>query len=607
MKKQLYLILLTSLTLILIIAFGIYDLAFESKIVASQGIATYSHSTLNDYYSLDGEWEVYENQLIATDRIDISSIEKTYTTLPFSRFLYDNEYGYISYRLVIQDFPKGENIIVGFDDHVEGYAIYLNGVLTMTNSHLKNESGLLTLVAEQPDYINDQDDLEIIIEISNYLYGYTGLTRSPHLSGQERFYRSALLNFAFKAFIVGAIFFAALYQFFVLGIRKKEKGAFCFAALSIFFALRLVFYHFPYFFFLQAISHHTGRWGFFIHHITLYLAVFALYCLLKNFYEKQKQTELDQIIFYPTLSIILLSLILPFDILSSYSPIFYLLAIIIMGLIFLYTLIQKQKNEVNPFVSIMVLLLLLSLTYDLLIKQNVILYAEEMTTGVYLFVALIYSSVYAFVREDEMSKVEEIVSLNKKIRDTEFTFLNSQIQSHFIYNTLNSIQSLCFTNPVKAGELIEDFSSYLRTRLEFNKMPNLLNVEDELENIRTYLNIEQERFGKRIRVEYNLLVGDFLIPPLTVQPLVENSVKHGISMKKTGGLITISTYDDPNFIYIKVADDGVGFDLKSLSEKQRVGTQNIRDRLRLHLNAELFINSEVGIGTVSVIQIPKKK
>ena len=149
--------------------------------------------------------------------------------------------------------------------------------------------------------------------------------------------------------------------------------------------------------------------------------------------------------------------------------------------------------------------------------------------------------------------------------------MNTQIQSHFIYNTLNSIQALCNTNPHKASELIEDFSMYLRTRLEFNKMPILIDIEDELENIRTYLNIEKARFGNRVNYQYNLKVGDFKIPPLTVQPLVENAVKHGISKKKGGGTVTISTFSDDDFIYIVVEDNGLGFDPELLSEK-RVGT-----------------------------------
>ena len=214
-------------------------------------------------------------------------------------------------------------------------------------------------------------------------------------------------------------------------------------------------------------------------------------------------------------------------------------------------------------------------------------------------------SLVLYKREIELTNVQEIIRLNNKIRDTEFTFLNTQIQSHFIYNTLNSIQSLCNTNPSKASELIEDFSTYLRTRLEFNKMPYLIDIEDELENIRTYLNIEKVRFENRVNYDYDLKVGAFKIPPLSVQPLVENAVKHGISKKRGGGKILISTYEDENFIYISVQDDGLGFDVESLNEKQRVGTENIRHRLALHLDATLLIDSQVNKGTIAIIKIPQ--
>ncbi|MFA7367768.1 MAG: ATP-binding protein, partial [Bacilli bacterium] len=116
----------------------------------------------------------------------------------------------------------------------------------------------------------------------------------------------------------------------------------------------------------------------------------------------------------------------------------------------------------------------------------------------------------------------------------------------------------------------------------------------------------KQRFGKRINVTYNLLVGEFKVPPLTIQPLVENAVKHGISKKREGGTIFISSTEDNNFIYVSIADNGIGFELKNLPEKQRVGTQNIRHRLNLHLNATLEINSQINEGTIATIKIPKK-
>ncbi|MDD4213146.1 MAG: histidine kinase, partial [Bacilli bacterium] len=346
----------------------------------------------------------------------------------------------------------------------------------------------------------------------------------------------------------------------------------------------------------------------YIHQIGIHLATLFFFLILFSFYNPRtrKMNTFETILLIFPIALFMTIIFTPVQIFTSHMTIFKLLNLLNLVLLTIYTLSHNKRMEYNAFLVILSVGFLVSYTYDLLTDNNIILYAENISSGFFIIMTLIYSSIVAFMRESEISSVEEIIQLNKKIRDTEFTFLNSQIQSHFIYNSLNSIQALINTNPGKAAELVEDFSTYLRTRLEFNKMPQLLNIEDELENIRTYLNIEKARFGKRVNYAYDLKVGDFLIPPLTVQPLVENAVKHGISMKKNGGTVTISTYEDENFIYIKVSDDGIGFDSSTLNATKRVGTENIRNRLNLHLNATLTIASQVNVGTESIIKIPKK-
>ena len=137
-------------------------------------------------------------------------------------------------------------------------------------------------------------------------------------------------------------------------------------------------------------------------------------------------------------------------------------------------------------------------------------------------------------------------------------------------------------------------------------MPNLINLEDEIEHIKTYINIEQTRFGDNIKCVYDLQITDIKIPPLSVQPLVENAVKHGVSKQVGGGVIILSTYEDKRNVYIRVKDNGLGFDVDKLKDSKRVGFNNIKDRLSLYLGATIKLESKIGVGTVVTITIPKK-
>ena len=181
----------------------------------------------------------------------------------------------------------------------------------------------------------------------------------------------------------------------------------------------------------------------------------------------------------------------------------------------------------------------------------------------------------------------------------------SQIQPHFIYNTLGSIYQLCLSEPEKAARLTQDFSLYLRGN--FSELDSIkpVSINKEMEHVKYYLNIEQVRFPD-IEVVYKLESSDFLIPALSVQPLAENAVKHGLMGLESGGRIIISTYEDEKNYYVKVEDNGVGFN--SIDEsKKHIGITNIRGRLTAMCQGKLVIESEINQGTRATIIVPKEK
>ena len=486
-----------------------------------------------------------------------------------------------------------------------GYDLYLNRTLVYSNNKLRKGEELIKHDLTYDPYYNTSNDLEIIIEISNYNYSHTGLHNAPLISTNLKYQNDLFYNIAIKTLLIGSLLFAILYQLLVIGFRNFDKGTLYFSLVCTCGVISLLTYKSTYSFAVETLLNIKETYLNKAHFVSLYLSTGFIFLAFHSFFNK-KRLSIHNLFFLALVGLTaLLPLLFSIRIFSGTITLFNILNLISLGLILIYSIYNIKKISLNKYLTVIISLIFIGVLYDSLIDVNVFPYSEKISYVVFLFSIIIFSAITTFKREIELTNVQEIIRLNNKIRDTEFTFLNTQIQSHFIYYTLSSIQSLCITNPIKASELIEDFSTYLRTRLEFNKMPFLIDIEDELENIRTYLNIEKVRFEDRVNYEYDLKVGAFKIPPLTVQPLVENAVKHGISKKRGGGKIILSTHEDEDYIYITVKDNGLGFDISSLSEKQRVGTENIRHRLELHLRANLFIDSKVNEGTIAIIKIPQ--
>lgn len=219
----------------------------------------------------------------------------------------------------------------------------------------------------------------------------------------------------------------------------------------------------------------------------------------------------------------------------------------------------------------------------------------------YLTVAVVSSCVFyyiwlhlQFVHEHERAMMAE----------QQIQIMMSQIQPHFLYNTLSTIQALCKTDPEKAFSTTEKFGTYLRQNLDSLSLPNLIPVAKELEHTRIYAEIEAIRFPF-FRMEYDTPELDFLIPALTVQPLVENAIRHGIRIRKEG-VISIVTRKTAAYYEITVTDNGKGFDaeMTDLSDGTHIGLKNVRERVERMCGGTLIVDSMIDRGTSVTIRIP---
>lgn len=209
--------------------------------------------------------------------------------------------------------------------------------------------------------------------------------------------------------------------------------------------------------------------------------------------------------------------------------------------------------------------------------------------------------------------VKENQKLSKMLQESKTDLMISQIQPHFIYNALNSIRTLIRLDPDQAYDMVYDFSKYLRAHIDSLSNEREIIFFRELEHIESYINIEKVRFGERLNVVYDIQTTSFYLPALSVQPLVENAIKHGICKKPEGGTVWIRSYEDEENeggYVVEVEDDGVGFDVKkweaSGDKKKSAGIRNITFRVQSISKAHLTIESEINKGTKATIKFPDR-
>ena len=204
---------------------------------------------------------------------------------------------------------------------------------------------------------------------------------------------------------------------------------------------------------------------------------------------------------------------------------------------------------------------------------------------------------YFFYHLDLVEQYNEELLQNQKLQ-----LMISQIKPHFFFNTIATIQALCNIDPPKASKTLGLFASYIRQNIN-TQTENIIPFSKEIEHVKTFVAIEMLRF-QNIEVSYDLQVTDFDIVTLSIQPLVENAIKHGIRAREPG-TVSISTRKNDHSVVITISDNGIGFDTKIIDtlDNTHVGINNVKNRLVLLQKATMDITSSSD-GTTITITIP---
>ena len=275
----------------------------------------------------------------------------------------------------------------------------------------------------------------------------------------------------------------------------------------------------------------------------------------------------------------------------------------------------RKSNNAERFFYIMGIVMLTTFILDVVATQrgwwqggfaSKRVFLAILIISVIIVLRIIPSHINAAVKARELEAEKQALKL--ELQESRISIMLSQMQPHFIFNTLNTIYHLCEIDPEIARSTINSFSKYLRNNIDNLDRSEMIHFDKEMSFVKAYLDIEKVRFDDELQISFDLSVTNFKLPVLTVQPIVENAVKHGTSKKEGISTLCISTRESDTYYEIEIRDTGVGFDTSSpIDEHKHIGIRNVRQRLKHLCDGTLTIESAVGEGTTATIKIPKKE
>lgn len=244
-------------------------------------------------------------------------------------------------------------------------------------------------------------------------------------------------------------------------------------------------------------------------------------------------------------------------------------------------------------------------------KEGVTDMAESFQAGVNDFLLKPFHAHELHARIDMFLEMKQLA---ESAATSEIAMLQAEIKPHFLYNTLNTALSLTLEEPQKAHDLLLKLSSYLRNSFQMKDTSRFIGLSEEIELVKSYLYIEKARFGHRLHIEYDIDDSlDITVPPLIIQPIMENAVKHGVTQKQEGGKVKLTARADHGYLQIIVEDNGAGMAIERVESLLRqevkpsgMALMNIHQRLQLIYGHGLTIWSEPGKGTKVEIRIPEQ-
>lgn len=572
----------------------------------------------NTIYALNGEWEFYPNQLIDSRTIPN---QHSFINVPSSwsnSFLPAVYKGNASYRIRLK-LPQtlvGEYVGIRTTNIRQNYRLYIDGKLLYANGELSIENVYVPPAFPRTTFFKvENEEVEIIIQVSNNVLNNPGINHSV-LFGYEDVIRNFSMtknnmDFILFTIIISLSIFLMLFFFIFRSNQSKNYDYLGLSINTFFFALATAGYREKLLFqFLYRLDSSTL---FLLHDFTKIVYYSSLFALLYRARKNQYPKLIFQMILFYLAFLTTIVLFIPISIYGAYFDFLTLSLFGLFGIIVLleFKIVLQKYEKFTHSIYVFSLISLPALyAFTIVIYQSTNVWFDVLVNISIIFFVFFMLS-HTFV--DGINTINRNHALSEEVLRNEFAFLQSQIKPHFIFNTFSSIQSMIEIDSNKAQEMIHHLSDYLRGTFDFN--PNLMYItlEKELEHVKTYLAIEKERYVDRFSVEYDVdeSLLRSLILQVSIQPIIENALRHGILVRTKPGFVKIVIYQDQNTIIVMIEDNGVGCDvdqinlyLNSETQSRGVGLKNIHRRLINLYGSGLRFESTIGIGTKVSFMVP---
>lgn len=554
-------------------------------LVAENGEIEISEKSPNNVYLLEGEWGVFDQQS------DISSIAQTTPDqyIDISKFA-DNHIlsGSRIYKLHVKtDFPRNTSIAFKL---TASYAcdLYINSQLILNNNQ------------KQLFFFNTQGkEFNIIVVMSEDVVSAGSQVFRFYMGNPNEMLMFANSSLIKKEALLGALitiflFFSALSH----GYRNVQYTR-NFAIICFLLAVLVEFGDY------QSLTQKISIIQIFSTHIW-YAALFFLLYFIISFLR-----ELCPSLFADTMKKIFTGILLFEEIALFCIPMKYVffinqfsfimgLAVIIISTTIVAIGIFKHNQTAWPNMLSLIFAFIIFL-HDVVFAANVI----DPSKSIYLYV------IYLILINQMMVQVKKIRLYHERKSLAELSFLQAQIKPHFLHNVINTVISISRYNVDQARELLYDFNNYLRNSFNMNNFRQLVQLKQEIDLVQDYVKIIKARFEERLDFELELPDNlEYLVPPLIIQPIIENAINHGVLPKPEGGKVYLRITEKNKKLIFHVKDNGIGMNPKQINEimfnqkEGSIGLSNIQSRLRMLYDEELTIKSMCGVGTEITWQIP---
>lgn len=594
-------------------------------IKAKDGRIDISQWNYDGTFSLSGDWDFYWREFLNESDLQNNPPPDLTVSLPavWNNYIVGGKkvggIGYATYRLHVTDAKAGEPLAIRVAPLSTAYELYIDGRLTAKSGKVgeTKEEHAPQYRLKVFEFTPDKDSFDIILHISNFTYTRGGAWYVPTMGTPEAIRHLDNMISSCEFFLFGSYFVMLLLCFYLYSLRR-DKSVLLYAALCVLYIGRIVIYGA---FFINtwfpSLPFAANVW---IDYITLYQIPNFLLMLVHFLYPDEVSAKAVRLTVVYSATATLLTLASPVYFTTQLKNFALAAAVsICLYIIFALMLAVKREKPDTRFMLGGILTLVASGFLD--IYQNIVGsygYLEFSPIG-FAVMMFVWGCVLAqrhvrALRAREQALLMLNVS-NEEKRQAELKFLKSQIRPHFIHNALNTIISISRSDPDRARTLLVEFSKYLRGCYDFESLEDTVPVDNELAFVRAYMAIEKARFGDRLRVEYDIDDDVTLqVPPLILQPLVENAVLHGLRGKLNGGSILIYVKKTVGAcVKVGVKDDGIGIDsdkMKTLlhgdADSRGVALYNINERLLKLYHTELSIIRLEGGGLDVSALIPKK-